>query len=250
MKKIIIFTILSFTLLAGYAYASIPIATDSRIKTFVYNENEVFKLTIHYGYISSIEFGKSEQLQVIAPGNDYSWTIRAEGNRIFIKALEGAAHTNMTVITDKHIYQFELESKNPDDGLDEELVYVVRFFYPGESLDRPKPVVDTSRFIPKIEGNSQVYNFDYSIAGPESISPLKVFDDGKSTYFKFSNNNSVIPHIFSYLLDGSEQRTSYSRKGEFIVVDNLANKYTLKLGNDVVYVFNESSGVANNKGNF
>ena len=39
------------------AHAAQPITTDSRIKTLVFNANEVFNITTHYGYQSNIEFG-------------------------------------------------------------------------------------------------------------------------------------------------------------------------------------------------
>ena len=35
---------------ASATFAGQPITTDSRIKTFVYNANEVFSITTHYGY--------------------------------------------------------------------------------------------------------------------------------------------------------------------------------------------------------
>src|SRR5690606_34865584 len=38
-----------------------PITTDSRIKTLVYNANEVYQLKFHYGYQSFIEFSNDEE---------------------------------------------------------------------------------------------------------------------------------------------------------------------------------------------
>lgn len=111
-------------------YAELPITTDNRIKTYVYNENEVFLLLIHYGYQSSIEFGLGEEVETISVGDTYSWKITPVGRRLFIKPLEENVHTNMTILTNKRTYQFDIMSKMPDENLDKELVYVVRFFYP------------------------------------------------------------------------------------------------------------------------
>lgn len=143
----IFFTSVFFLFVATTSFAAIPITTDSRIKTFVYNENEVFPITVHYGYMTSVEFAKNETIHTIAPGNGYSWKFIQDGRRLFIKALEGAAHTNMTVITSKRTYQFELESKDPSEMVDEQLVYVVRFYYPDELLKEPKAVVNTNPFM-------------------------------------------------------------------------------------------------------
>jgi type IV secretion system protein VirB9 len=112
------------------AYAEVPIATDNRIKTYIYNENEVYSVLVHYGYQSSIEFGLGEELETISIGDSYAWKITPVGRRLFIKPLEENIHTNVTIITNKRTYQFDLISKLPGEGFDKELVYVVRFFYP------------------------------------------------------------------------------------------------------------------------
>jgi type IV secretion system protein VirB9 len=241
-KKIVLSIASVFACIVFFAQAeaALPITTDSRIKTFVYNENEVFRVTIQYGYQSSIEFAENEEIETISVGNSYSWKITPVGRRIFLKALEGAAHTNMTVITDKRTYQIEIESKYPDESLDDELVYVVRFFYPETSLDEPLPSISTEKFIPKTKSSKDKFNFNYTLSGPETISPIKVFDDGKYTFLKFINNNSTLPHLFTIDESGKENRVMYSREGEYIVIKQIARKLALRLNEEVVFVFNES----------
>src|ERR1700735_1751011 len=93
-----------FLLLCSPAWGAdvpVPVATDSRIKTFVYSENDVFNLVTHYGYQSNIEFGLNEQVEQISLGERASWQVVPSGRRIFIRALVTNAHTNMTVITNK-----------------------------------------------------------------------------------------------------------------------------------------------------
>jgi type IV secretory pathway VirB9-like protein len=107
------------------------IVTDSRIKTLVYSPNDVFSLLMVYGYQSNIEFSEKEEIQTVSVGDRVGWQIVPAGHRLFIRPLEFGAHTNMTIITSKRSYQFDLRSA-PDEKLpeSEELVYVVRFFYP------------------------------------------------------------------------------------------------------------------------
>lgn len=242
--------------------ASVPITTDSRIKTFIYNENEVFPITVHYGYMTSIEFAKNEIIQTIAPGNGYSWKFIQDNRRLFIKALEGAAHTNMTIITSKRTYQFELQSRNPKDILDEQLVYVVRFFYPDQLLDQPPTQVDTQQFLPNTTtpepspigyqqpfeqpevitqkpDPKQALNFDYSLSGSDKIAPIRVYDDGKSTFIQFANNNAAIPQFYIQDTNGKEVRSSYSRKGDYIVISKVTPEMVLRLGSDEVRLYNE-----------
>ncbi len=107
-----------------------PITTDNRVKTYVYNENEIYPLMIFYGYQTSIEFAKGEEVSTISMGDSYAWQITPIGRRLFVKPLEENMHTNMTILTNKRAYQFDLFSKKAENDFDAELVYVMRFYYP------------------------------------------------------------------------------------------------------------------------
>jgi type IV secretory pathway VirB9-like protein len=113
--------------------AGTPITTDSRIKTFVYNENDVYRLLTHYGYQLNVEFGNKEEIETISVGDRTGWQIIPSDSRLFIRAMEDKAHTNMTVITNRHAYQFDLYSAPPGNQGWDELVYVVRFYYPDQN---------------------------------------------------------------------------------------------------------------------
>src|ERR1700733_5223896 len=102
MRKTLICLSLLLCSPAWGADVPVPVATDSRIKTFVYSENNVFNLVTHYGYQSNIEFGLNEQVETISLGERSSWQIAPAGRRLFVRALTASAHTNMTVITSKH----------------------------------------------------------------------------------------------------------------------------------------------------
>lgn len=115
---------------ASVSIADEPITTDNRVKTYVYNENEVYTLMIFYGYQTSIEFAKGEEVSTISMGDSYAWKVNAVGHRLFVKPLEDNMHTNMTIITNKRAYQFDLFSKKINGKFDKELVYVMRFYYP------------------------------------------------------------------------------------------------------------------------
>ncbi len=122
---------LSFNTCFAFEDEDISITTDNRIKTYIYNPNEVYLLVLHFGFQSHIEFGKGEEIQTISLGDSYAWKISPLGNRLFMKPLEKNMRTNMTVITNKRTYQFDIVSKELSIDEDEkDLVYVVRFYYP------------------------------------------------------------------------------------------------------------------------
>lgn len=124
-----------FLTFSAPAIADEPITTDNRVKTYIYNENEVYNITIFYGYQTSIEFAKNEEVVTISMGDSYAWKLNSIGHRLFIKPLEDDMHTNMTIITNKRAYQFDLFSKKIDSSLHKDLVYVMRFYYPEEAKE-------------------------------------------------------------------------------------------------------------------
>lgn len=246
----------------------VPVTTDSRIKTLVYNANEVYELKFHYGYQSYIEFAGGEEVEMISIGESFAWRLTPAGKRLFVRPLEIGAHTNMTVITNKRTYQFDIASAEYDGRADEELVYIVRFYYPeiGVSLPIPPalsnpnpnvgvfkaapvaPIVKTpippqyiNKFLTtEITKSDKKLNFLYSIAGrADNINPLKIFDDGLDTFFQFKDKNLVIPSISSVDLFGNERSLGYAIRETFVVVSGVHSQLTLRLGDKLICVFNE-----------
>ncbi len=243
MRHIVfLFILLFFLLKGGDAFASMPIATDSRIRTFIYGENEVFSLRTKYGYQSNIEFSEKEEVLTISIGEASGWQITPSGRRLFIKAMEENAHTNMTVVTNKRVYQFELDSSEVEDESD--LIYVIRFYYPDKDFDEPKKVSGVSDIAIRTSSSRQImdresgYNFNYSLTGPNDIAPLKVFDDGRFTYFEFPNRNSLIPTIYS-ISNKIETELVYRIVGNYVVVEAVERQFSLKHGRSTVSVFND-----------
>ncbi|MCC2646158.1 MAG: Type secretion system protein VirB9 [Rickettsiaceae bacterium] len=109
---------------------NLPITVDNRIKTYIYNPNEIYLLVLHFGFQSHIEFAKGEEIETLSLGDTYAWKLTPLGNRLFIKPMEKNIRTNMTIITNKRTYQFDLVAKDLDDEDEKDLVYLVRFFYP------------------------------------------------------------------------------------------------------------------------
>jgi type IV secretion system protein VirB9 len=85
---------------------------------------------LHYGFQSYIEFSKNEEIQTVTLGDTYAWKINSLANRLFIKPLEKNIRTNMTIITNKKTYQFDIVARELEEGDEKDLVYVIRFYYP------------------------------------------------------------------------------------------------------------------------
>ncbi len=262
MKKLMAIAVLAcLQPLLVQAQTATPIITDSRIKTFVYNENDVFSVLTHYGYQSNIEFGKRETVQTVSVGDRVAWQIVPAGRRLFIKALEEKAHTNMTVVTNKRAYQFDLRSSGRTPlHPSEELVYVVRFFYPQEQKPLPDPAIYSDQmqapvsmpipapapvapvgYTAPVARASVRRNFQYSLTGPEAIAPVKIYDDGQATYFRFAKGFNQPIQFYMKGANGQPIAVPVSRNaaGEMIV-NAIASSMMIVSGNQRVLVYNEA----------
>ncbi len=264
----------SFILVISIASTSlaqpVPTTTDSRIRTLVYNPNEVYELKFYYGYQSFIEFADNEEVEMISIGEAFAWRITPAGKRLFIRPLEIAAHTNMTIITNKRTYHFDIRSGEYDGKADEELVYTVRFYYPqiGQPLPispqlgvpvPPKPIKSTvnSPFpssarvddssnsasvlaLHRNSGGSEL-NFDYALAGKsDNIIPLRVYDNGQETLMQFANDNLIVPTINVVDSFGEEHQLSYTIRDNYVVLPTVERQFTLRLADSLICVYNSA----------
>ncbi|MBR2140867.1 MAG: TrbG/VirB9 family P-type conjugative transfer protein [Rickettsiales bacterium] len=258
MKKNICFLVFLFACLCLVcvdvkADAELPTTIDSRIKTIIYNPNEVVELTFHYGFQSFIEFEEDEEIQVISLGESFPWKITPVGKRMFIRALQINTNTNMTVITSKRTYMFQLTADSYEGKGDEELIYSVRFFYP-DSSNNKVPTFKDAKYsnANSLDLDSQsekdsvlknfkkgtVLNFDYSMTGENRVIGLKkAFDDGINTYFEFGDQNFV-PVIHVVDTNGNEELVKYFRDGPYIVVNTVRMQFSLRITGQVLCVFN------------
>lgn len=217
-----------------------PIKIDHRVRTVIYQPDEVYKFTGHYRYQSSIEFGADETIQTISMGDSTAWMMNPSGNRLFLKPIEQDATTNMTLITNKHTYLFELHARDTDDINDPDMVFIVRFIYQDEGeLQSLGTALDNVPDL-DIKEHPEKYNFAYTIAGPEETAPIRIFDDGEFTYFQFRDKNAEVPAFFWVDKQGNESLINYRTRGDYIVVERVASRFTLRHGSDVICVFNEA----------
>ena len=219
-----------------------PTSVDSRIRVLVYSPDDVFKFVGYYGYQASIELGKGEEVVSISMGDTTSWQIVPSGNRIFIKPMEQDATTNMTLITNKRTYFFELYAEEAQDIRDPDMVFNVRFLYPDSDEEEGglrKFTVDMQG--PDLE-HPEKYNFNYSISGHEDIAPIKIFDDGEFTYLQFRDKNAEMPAVFAVDDTLRESMVNYRLSAgttNIIVVEQVFKKLSVRLDKKIACIFNE-----------
>ncbi|MDN5247541.1 MAG: P-type conjugative transfer protein VirB9 [Wolbachia endosymbiont of Tyrophagus putrescentiae] len=260
MYKILLALILlvSNSLSASTNYSN-PISVDSRIKTFVYNPNEVFTVVFSQGYYSYVEFAEGEKVRDIAIGDASGWKIGHSDNKLFIMPFEDKTHTNMIVTTTKkRSYVFDLVSrpnyyKQPTEHIDhhdsaeKDISYIVRFYYPTaedefdvdqNEVSMPTQmqyVVDNPEKI--VEENDTKYNYTYINHGnDEDIVPVELFDDGYLTYFKFKDNNKI-PQIF---IKGENKASKRLLFDGYIIIKGVHKKLFMRYQDNEVEIINGS----------
>ena len=244
MKKLITLAILFFIAQSAHAIReSRPTPIDSRIRVMVYNPNDVFKFTGYYGYQASIELAKDEEVISISMGDTTSWQIVPAGHRIFIKPMEEDATTNMTLITNKRTYFFELYAEETLDIRDPAMVFNVKFLYPDEDEEEHIRTFSSGATVGPDLSHPEKFNFHYSISGNEEIAPIKIFDDGEFTYLQFRDKNNEIPAIFAVEDDLRESMVNFRldpNNRNMVVIEQVFYKLTLRAGKKIVCIFNEA----------
>lgn len=239
-KLLLLLILFSFD--SSYA-AQMPrfLGTETKFRSYVYNPNEVYRYIGHYTYEGFIEFESDETVSTISMGDPSLWLFEHLGNRLFLKPIgDDNSETNMTVITNKRIYHFELTAKQASGLDDKELIFAAKFFYPDE---RDKNIMEFAKAPasnnPDLRDLSQ-YNFNYQYVGDPSIAPIKVFDNGEFTYFQFSTKNADIPAIFSVDSSGFESLVNFRAAGPYIIVERVSPQFSLRNGSAIVCVYNEN----------
>jgi type IV secretion system protein VirB9 len=237
------------TILFFYSYllpsngrsAQLPryLGSERKFRSYIYNPNELYRYFGHYTYQGFIEFSAGETISTISMGNPTLWLVETLDNRIFLKPVgEDNSETNMTVLTNKKVYHFELVAKEAKGLADKDLIFVVKFSYPD---DKDKNLVEFAKTPPSDEPDMRdlsSYNFNYQYTGEKTIAPSKVFDDGVFTYFQFNSRNSEVPAIYSVDSEGFESLINYRITGTYMVVEKVAPQYSLRNGSDIVCVYN------------
>jgi len=238
MKKIF-FLILLITSNALAAQFPHFLGSEKKFRSYIYNPNDVYRYVGHYTYQGFVEFEEGETIGTISMGNPSLWLFETLGNRLFLKPVgEDNSETNMTVITSKRVYHFELMAKEAKGINDKDLIFVAKFVYPDEKdknlVSFPKaPISDE----PDLRDLSP-YNFNYKYTGEPAIAPVKIFDNGEFTYFQFAKKNAEIPAIFSVDSQGFESLVNFRSAGSYIIVERVSPQFTLRNGDQIVCVYN------------
>ena len=234
--------------------ANLPMAlsvqTDSRIVTLDYDEASVVRLEGCVNFQTMITFGKGEHVENVGLGDSSQWQVmpNKRADLLFVKPITAKAYSNMTVVSDKHVYNFELRAA-PEEACDHgRAIYELRFNYPPTPAEiaaaaaaaaqaaKTKTAVPTDlNALPLPEKRNTAYTY----SGDVLLVPMRVFDDGASTYMTWAEGTET-PAVYAVGPDGSESIINYANRGDYLVIEQVAKAFVLRRGKDKVTLYNDA----------
>jgi type IV secretion system protein VirB9 len=216
---------------AAHAQVTVPQPGpgDPRIRETMFNENAVVSIRAQLGYEMTIEFDPNERIENVSIGDSLSWQVtpNRKATMLFLKPMSKNNPTSMTVATSMRIYSFLLtayEGKGPNDP---DAMFRLRFLYPippAPVVEAPPPVV-----VPPPPPKPEDFNFQYETKGTKTLIPVRVFDDGKSTYFQFAPGKDT-PAVFAIGVDGREEMANTRVASGYTIADFVAQTFILRYG--------------------
>lgn len=227
--------------LAMALLASPAVAKDPRLVEVMYDDMRIVRVDGRVSVQASIVFGDDESIENVAIGDSTAWQVtpNKRANILFVKPLEPRASTNMTVITNKHTYLFDLVASPAAKPL-----YVLRFNYPPEPKPSQEVLADAAQ-APATNAPTERFatvdpsdlNFAWTATGKAELLPQNTFDDGTATFLSWPEGRQV-PAILVTNSDGVEGPVNFTVRGDTIVVDGVPRTIVLRSGKESAQLVN------------
>jgi type IV secretion system protein VirB9 len=208
-------------------------AKDSRLVEVFYDEAKVVRVDGKVTVQASIVFGDDETIENVAIGDSQAWQVtpNKRADILFVKPLAPRASTNLTVITSKRTYLFDLVASPNAKPL-----YVLRFDYPEEPEEEPQlaqanATEQQAASDPLAVVDPADLNFAWSATGDPELLPENTFDDGSATFLTWPQGKQV-PAILVENAKGVEGPVNFTVRGDTIVVDGVPRTLILRSGEE------------------
>ena len=198
---------------------------DPRIAGVEYNPFNVVVVKTQVGVNTLIQLEEGETINSnqsgIAMGDAQAWGFNVKGNNVFFKPTAKNPSTNLTIVSDLgRTYSFYLtSSKSP--------YYIINMDY-----EKVKSAKDYKNKSYPCSDNGNI-NVQYVMWGDETLAPSYMWDDGRFTCLKFSENLQL-PVIYKVSADGDEAIVNYHLEEDTIVLHDISNEFRARLGGRVL----------------
>lgn len=250
MKRLVVMSMLAGAIACHAATVPPGGVQDYRIRTIDYSEGQVYRITGFFGFHALIMFAPDERVEKVG-GFEKGWSVDNLGNKLLVHPKLDDADSNLTVVTTKRVYFFDLAvkpfpKKYVSQADDPEQTYALRFRYPEDELRAAAAAAAALAVEQKLASATtriaeKPKHWDYTYMGSEAIKPYQVWDDGIFTYFKFYAQQDL-PSFFVINDDGSESvvNKGMERDGDTVVVQRVGKQFVLRMGQSVTCIYNEN----------
>lgn len=203
---------------------------DPRIRTALYNPEQVYRLYGFVGYAIELVFEDGEKFAGEGGGDLDGITFGWHTNHLILKPKAANVGTNLVIYTDRRAYRFEYSATDrPPDPATDEVIWAVRFIYPAAPRQSGPTVADRVQNDFAKATADRPKNFDYWYCGAAEIRPVKAYDDGVQTRLTFGAK-AELPAIFLSNADGSESLLNFSIEQGDVVIHRVAGRFILRRG--------------------
>ena len=230
-----IITLIGFTLGAVFAFADSALAEraptslgqDARVRQVAYNPVDVIRVDTHLLVNTAIELGRGERINQVLLGDSESFEVEVLSNRhtVSVKPVVQGAATNMTIYTSRRAIAFALT-----EGRGRNHTFRVVVDFPDDRPARGQ----------RVAGLGGIRDTGYAFSGDASFRPLRVWNDGRNTFFEFPPD--IRPSIFRVNASGREVTTNSSMQGRVVKVAGLHPSYTLRVGDEYLCIARVAGG--------
>ena len=219
-------------------------ADDPRLVERMYDPATVVTIEGKTKIQATIQFGENESIENVAIGDSNAWQVtpNKRANLLFVKPLTPTASTNMTVVTDRHTYLFDLVASPRAKPL-----YVLKFTYPDEPEEEGTQLAAAPEEANRVEMAAATdpyavvdpaeLNFAWAGQGNKQLLPARTYDDGNATFLTWPAGQPV-PAILVKDHEGTEGPVNFTVRGDTIVVDGVPREIVLRSGDDSATLVN------------
>lgn len=227
----------------------VPEYTQKKLKAWVFRDGQIYQIHCQTYHTTVIQLEPNvEMMEVPYISEPDTWRISRgigvvkgqQAQFIMLKPDYSGMKSTMVILTNRRVYQFELQSFK-----DHYMPYVSWVYYPeiesGESWQQfvaAKNVLsqNSSALLDKIDLDkvSIDYTINYSRRKKPAWCPTLVLDNGQKTYIILDKQvlNTEMPAVF----EDKRDIINFITDKNVIEIDKLITKVTLRLGKDTVVI--------------
>jgi type IV secretion system protein VirB9 len=215
---------------------------DPRVRVVAYDSEQVIKLHGFVGYQIHFQFAEGETFVNLAAGDNKALDVGYEANHFVLKPLAEKVATNITVLTNRRVYQFDYSASADRPGPHRlDVIYSLRFIYPQEEARKAAEELEQKRNDLQLASADQdphrTRNTNYWGCGATAIRPESAYDDGVQTRLRFAAH-AEFPTLYVKNDDESESLVNFTVENDEVVIHRVARSFVLRRGQLVACIQN------------